>query len=109
MKHSLSPKERVVLELLADDERYGLELVDASDGALKRGTVYVTLARMEASGLVTSRHEDGPRPGGGMPRRLYRRTALAAELLAIQRSFAEALETHRPSLTAPLHPITVTR
>ena len=39
MKHALAPKERLILELLQDGERYGLELVDASGGALKRGTV----------------------------------------------------------------------
>lgn len=91
MKHSLSPKERLILELLADGEQYGLALVDASGGALKRGTVYVTLSRMEAQGLVTSRHEDAPPTQGGMPRRLYRVTALAAELLALQTSFANAV------------------
>ena len=88
MKHALSDKERIILELLETDERYGLELVDHSGGALKRGTVYVTLARMEAQGLVTSRHEDAPPAMGGMPRRLYRRTALATELLALQRTFS---------------------
>ncbi len=91
MKHSLSPKERLILELLADGEQYGLALVDASGSALKRGTVYVTLSRMEAQGLVTSRHEEAPAHQGGMPRRLYRVTALAAELLALQTSFANAV------------------
>ncbi len=91
MKQALSSKEQVILELLDTGERYGLELVEASNGALKRGTVYVTLARMEAQGLVTSRHEDGPPPQGGLPRRLYRATALAAELMALQRAMHETL------------------
>ncbi len=91
MKHALSSKERLILDLLGDDERYGLALVDASSGELKRGTVYVTLARMEAQGLVTSRHEEAPPTQGGMPRRMYRVTALAAELMALQASFASAL------------------
>lgn len=108
MKHSLSAKERLILDLLGDTERYGLELVDASGGALKRGTVYVTLARMEESGLVTSHHEDGPRPGGGMPRRLYRATPLAIELVALQRSFTEAISAHRQPRFS-LQPIKVTR
>ena len=91
MKHSLSPKERLILELLGDGERYGLALVEASAGALKRGTVYVTLSRMEAQGLVTSWHEEAPPHQGGLPRRLYRRTAWAAELLVLQTSFANAV------------------
>ena len=31
---------------------FGLALVERSGGALKRGTVYVTLGRMEAKGLL---------------------------------------------------------
>ena len=31
---------------------YGLELVTESEGALKRGTVYVTLGRLEEKGYV---------------------------------------------------------
>jgi len=52
---SMSPTESLVMELLRGRERYGLELVDASGGALKRGSVYVTLARMEEKGFVDSR------------------------------------------------------
>lgn len=91
MKHALSSKERLILDLLGRDERYGLALVDASLGALKRGTVYVTLARMESQGLVTSRLEDAPPHQGGLPRRMYRATALAAELLTLQHALTTAL------------------
>lgn len=95
MKDHLTPKEALVLGLLAaGTERFGLELVDRSDGALRRGTVYVTLQRMEARGLVTSRSEPGPRPGdrpGGLPRRLYRATALGERLLDLQQGFREAV------------------
>ena len=39
------------LELLVgDDDMYGLQLVAASRRRLKRGTVYVTLGRMEEKG-----------------------------------------------------------
>lgn len=68
----LSPKEALILELLAHDgEQYGLQLVSASRGRLKRGTVYVTLGRMEDKGYVTSRAEEAPDGAGGLPRRLY--------------------------------------
>jgi DNA-binding PadR family transcriptional regulator len=71
----MSPTESLVMELLRGRERYGLELVDASDGSLKRGSVYVTLARMEEKGFVESRHEERQPGSSGLPRRLYRATA----------------------------------
>jgi DNA-binding PadR family transcriptional regulator len=46
---------------------------------------------MEAAGLVTSRHEEAPADRGGPPRRLYRRTAQAAELLALQVRLSDKL------------------
>jgi DNA-binding PadR family transcriptional regulator len=78
----LSPKESVILELLVGArEMYGLELVAASAGALKRGTVYVTLGRMEDKGYVDSRLESAPPSAGGLPRRIYAPTALGREAL----------------------------
>lgn len=72
MPPRLSAKELQVLDLLAHrGELYGLQLVAASKGRLKRGTVYVTLGRMEKKGYVTSRAEDAPEGAGGLPRRLY--------------------------------------
>jgi PadR family transcriptional regulator PadR len=80
---TLSPKESLILELLIGaKEMYGLELVAASDGALKRGTVYVTLGRMEDKGYVASRLESAPRAAGGLPRRIYAPTPLGREVLA---------------------------
>ena len=84
---TLSAKEHVILELLGRSrEMYGLELVTESDGALKRGTVYVTLGRMEEKGYVTS-HAGEMSPGqAGLPRRLYRSTPYGRELLAMMAS-----------------------
>lgn len=68
-------KELLVLELLAENgQMFGLEMVRASNGRLKRGTVYVTLGRLADKGWVESEQE--PRhPGAiGLPRRLYRIT-----------------------------------
>jgi PadR family transcriptional regulator, regulatory protein PadR len=78
----LSPKEALILELLGRSERYGLELVASSAGALKRGTVYVTLGRMEEKGLLVSRIEDEAPANGGLPRRLYKPTAYGKQLLS---------------------------
>lgn len=73
----VSGKELLVLELLLSEGRmYGLELVTASKGELKRGTVYVTLGRMEEKGYIKSRLEDAPAASGGLPRRVYELTAL---------------------------------
>ena len=80
---TLSAKESLILELLVErDELYGLQLVAASKRKLKRGTVYVTLGRMEEKGYITSRLVDPPPDSGGMPRRLYQATALGRRVLA---------------------------
>lgn len=74
---SLSAKEAVVLELLLASltkEMYGLEMVASSGKQLKRGTVYVTLDRMEDKGYVKSRQEDAQPNASGIPRRLYQVT-----------------------------------
>ena len=80
---TLSGKEGVILDLLGRSKgMYGLELVGESGGELKRGTVDVTLARMEEKGFVSSRLEDEPPPAGGLPRRLYTATSFGREALA---------------------------
>jgi DNA-binding PadR family transcriptional regulator len=80
---TLSPKESLILELLArHDEMYGLQLVAASRRRLKRGTVYVTLGRMEDKGFITARLEERPAEEGGMPRRIYKATALGRRVLS---------------------------
>ena len=78
----LSTKESLILDLLArGEEQYGLQLVAESKGLLKRGTVYVTLGRMEDKGYVTSRAEDAPDGAGGLPRRLYEATPQGLRVL----------------------------
>ena len=80
---TLSVKESLILELLVRDrEMYGLQLVAASGRRLKRGTVYVTLGRMEDKGYITSRLEDPPAATGGLPRRLYQPTPLGRRVLS---------------------------
>ena len=91
---TLSTKESLILELLVErDELYGLQLVAASKRKLKRGTVYVTLGRMEEKGYITSRLEDAPPDMGGMPRRLYKATPLGRRVLAAWTSAATHLIT----------------
>ena len=88
---SMSPTESLVMELLRGRERYGLELVDASGGALKRGSVYVTLARMEEQGFVDSRQEDRAHGASGLPRRLYRATPYGRKVHEAFSTLREAL------------------
>jgi PadR family transcriptional regulator PadR len=89
---TVSPKELLVLHLLAaGGELYGLQLVTASRGRLKRGTVYVTLGRMEDKGYVTSAVEPAPPSAGGLPRRRYAATPLGRRMLTLWTSGATRL------------------
>lgn len=89
---TLPPKERLILELLSSGgPMFGLQLVADSRGALKRGTVYVTLGRMEQKGYVESEQE-APQAGGiGLPRRLYKPTALGERVLKAWTTLASEL------------------
>ncbi len=78
-----SATEQLIIELLAGhDELFGLQMVELSGGRLKRGTVYVTLGRMQDKGYLESRQEPLPEGAIGLPRRLYRPTGLAMRVLA---------------------------
>jgi PadR family transcriptional regulator PadR len=89
---SLSAKERVVLELLVSSgSMYGLQLVQQSRGGLKRGTVYVTLGRMEQKGLIESRQEAVASDPEAISRRMYRPTAYGERVLYAWSSVARAL------------------
>ena len=75
--------ELLVLRLLRDAPAglYGLQLVSTSDGKLKRGTVYVTLGRLEEKGFVESRTK-AQSEHAGLPRPVYRITGLGQRALA---------------------------
>lgn len=71
-----STTEARVLDLLTQHGAlYGLQLVALSNGLLKRGTVYVTLSRMQDKGYVRSLKDDQPEGHAGMPRPRYQITA----------------------------------
>ena len=79
---SLPAKERLILQMLVDNgPLYGLQLVELSDGALKRGTVYVTLGRLESKGYVQSEQEPQAPGAIGLPRRIYRPTGVGERAL----------------------------
>ena len=90
---TLPPKEGLILELLLHEkEMYGLQLVAASRRRLKRGTVYVTLGRMEEKGYIRSRLEPAPPDAGGLPRRVYEATPFGRRVLAAWTHMARQLE-----------------
>jgi DNA-binding PadR family transcriptional regulator len=73
----ISKTEALVLQRLvaaAGSETYGLEMVKSSGGALKMGTVYVILGRLQDKGFVESRREELPEDTQRPPRRLYKIT-----------------------------------
>lgn len=77
----LSKTEYAILDLLRNSgEMYGLQMVKTSEGALKRGSIYVYLTRMSEKGFVKSRAEKNPNDPG-MPRRQYQISALGQQVL----------------------------
>jgi hypothetical protein len=103
---TLPPKVRLILDLLiAQGPLFGLQLVALSDGALKRGTVYVTLGRMETKGFVRSEQEAMPPGAIGLPRRLYYPTPLGERVVRAWSLMAREL-VDGPGLDVPAKPST---
>lgn len=75
--------EYCVLALLADDERYGFDLVrslGAMDGMVTgEGTLYPLLSRLQKDGRVASAWRDSD--SGGPPRKYYSITATGRRAL----------------------------
>lgn len=78
---TLSRIEEAILEMLIlNQEMYGLEMVRESNGKLKRGSIYVTLSRMESKGFIESRKEKVP-DERRVPRRIYRATGFGEKVV----------------------------
>lgn len=89
-----SATERLIIELLTvHEELFGLQMVEISGGRLKRGTVYVTLGRMQEKGYLESRQEPLPPGAIGLPRRLYRPTGFALRAIAAWKAAERAYLT----------------
>ena len=88
---SISTTESLIIDLLHDGERYGLELIEASNRRLKRGTIYVTLARMETKGFIVSKQEERRPAAIGLPRRMYRVTPYGLKVHKAYKLLREAL------------------
>jgi PadR family transcriptional regulator, regulatory protein PadR len=77
----LARTERLILNRLTQGEEFALRLADRSGGALKRGTVYITLQRMESKWYVESKLEPSILGAMGRPRRWYRTSSYGRQVL----------------------------
>ena len=59
--------KNVLMQLADGTAKYGLDLLDGSAGGLRRASMYVFLASLEAEGFIEGREE----PSGIAPRRRY--------------------------------------
>jgi len=90
---SLSRKEALILEMLVSSGRelFGLEMVEDSNGELKRGTIYVTLQRMQEKGFIDSKQEPRPEPEIGIARRMYAPTGYGRRVYAAYQAACSVL------------------
>ena len=88
----LARTERLILNRLRGGQEFALRLADGSGGALKRGTVYITLQRMQSKGYVNSEVEAVVCGAMGRPRRWYRPSAYGLQVLGAWTLAERALE-----------------
>jgi len=95
---NITKTEAQVLQLLiaaSGSELYGLEMVKASGGTLKRGTIYVILGRLEDKGFVESHKEvlDENAPPAA-PRRLYQATGTGRRIYHAYETYHKEVSGH---------------
>jgi len=76
--------EMVVMQILQDSPEglYGLQVVSASKGVIRRSSVYVLLSRLQDKGFVKAKRPASDPDYPGLPRPTYRLTADGARVLA---------------------------
>lgn len=79
-----TPGEMQVLHILQGKPRgtYGLDIVEESDGMIKRGSVYVLLGRLEEKGFVRVVRQQTETKHSGPARPIYRLTGEGSRVLA---------------------------
>ena len=88
-----SATEAVILKLLSErGALYGLALVQASGGGLKRAGIYVQLERLLRKGLVAACDDARSDDYVGIARRLYEITELGARALRAREAACQAWE-----------------
>jgi DNA-binding PadR family transcriptional regulator len=96
----LPETERLILSLLHEREQFALRLADRSGGSLKRGTVYITLQRMQSKGYVDSRLDAIAEGAKGRPRRWYRPSAYGRQVFAAWQLAERALRDRLPAASS---------
>lgn len=81
-----SQREAVILSIIINGEKYGREIRNEYEERTSRklplGSLYVTLSRMEDSGLVDSRMGDSVHERGGNRRKYFSITGLGERALS---------------------------
>ena len=79
-----TPAEMIVMRILqgSPSGAYGLEIVDDSAGAVKRGSVYVLLGRLEEKGFVRVLRSKKERGSAGPARPQYQLTGEGSRVLS---------------------------
>jgi len=90
-------EQMVLMAILQlDEEAYAVgilrELDERAGRTMSRGTLYKTLERMEAKGLVEWEGEDGTEERGGRPRRRFSVTGRGVSALQESRAAFRRLE-----------------
>jgi PadR family transcriptional regulator PadR len=79
------------------EEPYGsalrAEIEERTSRPVPRGSIYITLDRLEEKGLLASRTTEGSSDRGGRPKRLFRVTGTG--LRAVRASVAAMVQMHR--------------
>lgn len=91
-------KELDILDVLVAHPRglYGLEIVEKSNGKVKRGSVYVYMNRLHQDNLVEVQKSPPPKGQGGLPRPIYRITGLGQRILDAEKAYDLRLAGVRP-------------
>lgn len=93
-------REAVILAILNSENKYGAQIFREYNEAVppvlpsaRRGGLYLTLARMEKSGLIIPLEDRMPTPGGGNYRKYYKITPNGKKTLATFMDLATKIES----------------
>jgi PadR family transcriptional regulator, regulatory protein PadR len=90
----LSATEALIIQLLlnSSEEMYGLQMIEKSNGKLKRGTIYITLQRMEGKRLIESKPQERTKPEIGIHRRVYKVTSYGVRVYSAFETLVQSLQ-----------------
>lgn len=93
MKDWPTVAEMRIMKMLQDRRKglYGLQIVEESGNAIKRGSVYVLLGRLEEKGFVKAEKPQIEPGYPGLPRPIYKLTGEGAQVLRAANSLGMTL------------------